>query len=395
MMLNRIKSQVTQILQLHHEFGDRLVGKSFSRLFILSVIATPVSAAHVLVFSGMHLETGAEQQWQRGIMLYHGIMFLLFSVLTWWTRPALKLSVDVQKRISRVIHALVLAAGVAVTSIDQLVTPAVTPFLVACTVAGALFIVNPLTALILYSALFGFYSIALTLTQTDPVILTSNLVNGLTACCIAVGLSWILWQQNIRTLQQQDVIFHQQHELELSNRQLELLATRDDLTGLANRRMLQMLAAEEQTLMVRQNTPACLLLLDLDLFKNINDELGHPAGDELLRQLGTLLTQTVRASDRVARWGGEEFAILLRNSDANQGLQVAEHIRAFIEQHHFELPNQAGVHHEIVMTASIGVAQLDAKADDMLDQAYRSADMALYAAKAGGRNRVVLHASAA
>ncbi len=371
------------------------MGKSFSRLFILSVIATPVSAAHVLVFSGMHLETGAEQQWQRGIMLYHGIMFLLFSVLTWWTRPALKLSVDVQKRISRVIHALVLAAGVAVTSIDQLVTPAVTPFLVACTVAGALFIVNPLTALILYSALFGFYSIALTLTQTDPVILTSNLVNGLTACCIAVGLSWILWQQNIRTLQQQDVIFHQQHELELSNRQLELLATRDDLTGLANRRMLQMLAAEEQTLMVRQNTPACLLLLDLDLFKNINDELGHPAGDELLRQLGTLLTQTVRASDRVARWGGEEFAILLRNSDANQSLQVAEHIRTFIEQHHFELPNQAGVPHEVVMTASIGVAQLDAKADDMLDQAYRSADMALYAAKAGGRNRVVLHASAA
>lgn len=383
------------MLHDHHTFGDELVGKSFSRMFILSVIATPVSAAHILVFGILNFETDIEQQWRLGILLYHSFMLLLCMALTWLTRPGRHASVTAQRRISRVIHATVLVAGVVVTSIDQLVTPAVTPFLAACTVAGALFIVNPLTALILYSLLFGFYAFALSLTQDIEAILISNLVNGLTACGIAIGLSWVLWQQNIRTLQQRDLIQQQKLELELSNRQLEQLATRDDLTGLANRRMLQMVTTEEQTLMNRQKIPACLLLLDLDLFKKINDELGHPAGDELLRQLAELLTQTVRASDRVARWGGEEFAILLRNTDADQGMQVAENIRALIEKHHFELINQDGVTHEVALTASIGVARLDASADDMLDHAYREADLALYAAKARGRNRVVLRASAA
>lgn len=395
MLLNKIKSRISQILHDHHTFGDELVGKSFSRMFILSVIATLVSAAHIPVFSALSFETDIEQQWRLGIVVYHSFMFLICAAFCVLTRPSRQLSITMRRRITRVLHGAVLLAGVVVTSIDQLVTPAVTPFLVACTVAGALFIVNPLTAVLIYSLLFCLYALVLPLTQTNEAILISNLLNGLTSCGIAIGLSWVLWQQNIRTLQQRDLIHQQKLELELSNRQLEQLATRDDLTGLANRRMLQMVATEEQTLMNRQKIPACLLLLDLDLFKSINDELGHPAGDELLRQLAELLTQTVRASDRVARWGGEEFAILLRNTDADQGMQVAENIRAFIEQHRFELVNQNGVTHEVALTASIGVARLDAGADDMLDHAYREADLALYAAKAGGRNRVVLRAIAA
>ncbi|MDP1757814.1 MAG: hypothetical protein Q8L38_10295, partial [Pseudohongiella sp.] len=221
MLLNKIKSRISQILRDHHTFGDELVGKSFSRMFILSVIATLVSAAHILVFGGLSFETDIEQQWRLGILLYHSVMFVLFGTLTLLTRPSRQVSISTRRRITRVIHASVLVAGVVVTSIDQLVTPAVTPFLVACTVAGALFIVNPLTALILYSLLFGFYAFALSLTKGIETILISNLVNGLTACGIAIVLSWVLWQQNIRTLQQRDLIHQQKLELELSNRQLE------------------------------------------------------------------------------------------------------------------------------------------------------------------------------
>ena len=392
---NPIKLHLKRVLQLHLDFEDRLVSITFDRLFLLSVLMLMVTAAGLLITSSLSFETATQQQWQRALVWNSGLTFLSFTVLCWWTRPSLKLSALVKKRITRVAHALVLAAGISVTSIDQMVTPAVTPFLMACTVASVLIIVNPLTALIIYSALLGIYAGAMTLTQTDPIFLISNLFNGLMACCMSVGFSWILWQQKISALQQQDVIFKQQKELEQKNSQLEQLATRDDLTGLANRRMLRILTTEEQTLMIRQNTPTCLLLLDLDLFKNINDELGHPAGDDLLRQLGALLPKTVRASDWVARWGGEEFAILLRNSDVNQGLQVAEHVRTMIEKHCFHLPNLLGVQHDIAMTVSIGVAQMDAKADDMLDLAYKAADLALYEAKAGGRNRVVLHACAA
>jgi diguanylate cyclase (GGDEF)-like protein len=395
MIINSIKFHHNRILQLHLDCEDRLVRITFSRLYLLSVMMLMVTAAGFVIASNLSFETDTEQQWQQALILISCIIFLSFSVLCWWARPCLKLSALVQKRITRFAHALLLATGLSVSSIDQLVIPAVTPFLMACTAASVLIIVNPLTALIIYSALLVFYAGAMTLTQADPIFLISNLFNGLMACCMSVGFSWIQWQQNISDLQQQDVIFQQRQELEQKNSQLEQLATRDYLTGLANRRKLQILTTEEQALMIRQNTPACLLLLDLDLFKNINDELGHPAGDELLRQLGALLPQTVRASDWVARWGGEEFAILLRNSGANLGLQVAEHVRTMIEKHPFKLPNLLGVQHDIVMTASIGVAQMDAKAEDMLDLAYKAADLALYAAKAGGRNRVVLHASAA
>lgn len=393
MSANPIRSWTSQVLKDHHEFGDELLEKTFGRIFYLAAIAAPVSAAHILVFAGLSFEDSTEQSWQTGIILYHSVLCLLATVLAVVTRPAHQntLSPATRRRLCQISHVAVLAAGAAVTSIDQLVTPAVTPFLVACTVAGVLFIVNPLNAFGLYLLMFFIYCAGLLLTQTDSAILTSNMVNGLTACSIAAGLSWLLWKQNISALQQRNIILEQQQKLELSNRQLEQLATRDELTGLANRRMLQMLAADEQNVMKRQRSPACLLLLDLDHFKNVNDAYGHPAGDQILRQLATLLTHSVRSADRIARWGGEEFGILLRNTDATQAAQVAEHIRTIIQQHAFELTDQAGNAVVINMTVSIGLTSMDAADTDMLSEAYRRADIALYAAKAGGRNRVNTH----
>jgi hypothetical protein len=207
---NPIKLHLKRVLQLHLDFEDRLVSITFDRLFLLSVLMLMVTAAGLLITSSLSFETATQQQWQRALVWNSGLTFLSFTVLCWWTRPSLKLSALVKKRITRVAHALVLAAGISVTSIDQMVTPAVTPFLMACTVASVLIIVNPLTALIIYSALLGIYAGAMTLTQTDPIFLISNLFNGLMACCMSVGFSWILWQQKISALQQQDVIFQQQ-----------------------------------------------------------------------------------------------------------------------------------------------------------------------------------------
>lgn len=391
MLLAPVKSRILQILQLHHEFGNELLENSFHHIFYLTAIAAPVSAVHVLIFLNLSFDSANDQTWQTGITIYHAVLCLLACVLALITRPSRRatLSASIRWWLYRVCHIALVMAGIIVTSIDQLVTPSVTPFVLTCILAGVLFIVNPLTALVLYSALFISYALAVSLTQANDAILASNLVNGLTACSIAAGLSWLLWLQNIRSLQQRRTIQQQQGKLELTNRQLEQLATRDDLTGLANRRMLQMLVAEEQLLMKRQISAACLLLLDLDHFKSINDRYGHPGGDQILQQLAELLTQTVRASDRVARWGGEEFGILLRNTDAARALQVAELIRSVIEQHSYQLTDQSGQTHKVSITASIGLACLDASTADMLHQGYRDADVALYEAKASGRNRVV------
>jgi diguanylate cyclase (GGDEF)-like protein len=157
-------------------------------------------------------------------------------------------------------------------------------------------------------------------------------------------------------------------------------AATDALTGLPNSRAVQdtlkrMVAHASRTL-----SPLTALLLDLDHFKQINDSYGHGRGDDVLAALGTTVQATLRASDFVGRYGGEEFVILLPNTPRDEGLIVAEKIRAAVET--ITIPGLT-----LAITASLGLAVLP---DDAGESAslLREADRALYAAKANGRNRV-------
>lgn len=160
---------------------------------------------------------------------------------------------------------------------------------------------------------------------------------------------------------------------------LEALANTDALTGLPNRRALY--AAIERVLELsarRPDQPACLVLLDLDHFKGINDRYGHNAGDVVLAQASDRLRVGLRGSDTVGRWGGEEFLVVLPGADAPGAEQVAERLRREIGAHPF--PEVGRV------TASLGVAQ--AEPGDDLGRWVARADAALYRAKASGRDRV-------
>ena len=131
----------------------------------------------------------------------------------------------------------------------------------------------------------------------------------------------------------------------------------------------------------RTGAPLSAIVLDLDEFKALNDRHGHLAGDEVLEMVGTTLRHGVRASDFACRWGGEEFVMLLPDTDQEGALQVAETMRASLDG--LEVP---GVTAHI--TASLGVATLPDHANDG-PSLIRAADRALYAAKAAGRNRVI------
>lgn len=175
-------------------------------------------------------------------------------------------------------------------------------------------------------------------------------------------------------------------ELQAANAALEHLATRDPLTGLHNRRSLDARLAEAQALDRRygQNGRVHgLLLIDADHFKRVNDQFGHPAGDAVLRQLATMLQASVRVTDVVARFGGEEFAVLLPElAGPLEAVMAAEKIRGAVE---------AAVFPEVGrLTVSIGVSLAspdDPDAGPLIDRA----DAALYDAKRGGRNAVVLN----
>lgn len=162
---------------------------------------------------------------------------------------------------------------------------------------------------------------------------------------------------------------------------LQQQSVTDGLTGLFNHRYFQGSLLEVEA--GAEEHPYCVLMLDVDNFKNYNDTLGHLKGDELLRQLAVLIRKSVRTFDVVARYGGEEFAIILRNCSRKTALCIAERIRKEVAEYQFfgrECQPQGRV------TVSIGVAAYNKELDK--DQLLDFADQAMYLAKKKGRNRV-------
>jgi diguanylate cyclase (GGDEF)-like protein/PAS domain S-box-containing protein len=167
---------------------------------------------------------------------------------------------------------------------------------------------------------------------------------------------------------------------------LEQLATRDGLTGLANRRCFDDTLGAEWQRALRNQQPLSLLMVDVDNFKQYNDAYGHLGGDECLQRIASAVASEMRANDLVARYGGEEFAVILPNQSLKGAAIVAERIRCRVEQ--LRLPNLGSQQH--VVTVSIGAATALASPATDPSQLVATADSALYRAKHMGRNRISL-----
>ena len=189
-------------------------------------------------------------------------------------------------------------------------------------------------------------------------------------------------QCNIRDITQRKhaelLLAEQQRALESANEKLEMLAHTDGLTGLRNYRSLQELLNSEFDRSSRYQTPLSLVLLDVDKFKHFNDTFGHPAGDEVLRNVARVLQREARSTDLVARYGGEEFAVVLTNTDTVEAWIAAERFRNAIE---------AAPWQKRAVTASFGVTT---KSTASINAAalINAADSALYQSKVSGRNLV-------
>ena len=168
---------------------------------------------------------------------------------------------------------------------------------------------------------------------------------------------------------------------------LELQSITDPLMGIYNRRYLEMRLNEEVQRAQRYKFPLSLLLLDIDHFKQINDNFGHHNVDKVLIGIGDILKTTARKADIPARYGGEELVLILPNTSEEDALVLAERLRVTIEHQQFSMegPNRAEFH----STASIGVSSLreDYRGPDEL---LKGADWAMYSAKRSGRNRVIV-----
>lgn len=176
---------------------------------------------------------------------------------------------------------------------------------------------------------------------------------------------------------------HADEQIRQLNSRLEQLAMTDELTGLENRRSFFKWGVEEIRRSQRYHSPLTLLMIDIDSFKTINDTFGHDAGDHMLCCVADTLQHLIRDIDKLARLGGEEFGILLPNTEMAEAVKLADRLRLAVERATCSVQDQ-----KMNVTLSIGVATYDERIQD-IDSLLKDADAAMYQAKNQGRNRVV------
>jgi diguanylate cyclase (GGDEF)-like protein len=163
--------------------------------------------------------------------------------------------------------------------------------------------------------------------------------------------------------------------------ELEYLADHDTLTGLFNRRGVDLSLLHSHAQCLRTNTPHCVAILDLDHFKRINDQHGHKTGDQVLKTVAERLRSNAREADWIGRWGGEEFVVFLHGATERQALQAVERLRLAVAAQPITCD---GLELHITLSAGLAAYRLH---EDQPDRVMVRADRALYRAKHAGRNR--------
>ena len=194
---------------------------------------------------------------------------------------------------------------------------------------------------------------------------------------LSLELGWLLlWEAVILILDGSRL----QNQLSRQNRELHLKASTDELTGLKNRLLLDSQLSAEKEMAVRYNLPLSLILIDIDFFKVINDNHGHPMGDQVLKTIALICRNNLRITDQIFRWGGEEFLIISPHTDSISAEHLAEKLRVLVESNHFDSVG--------TVTISCGVATLTL--NEETQDWFKRVDEALYQAKKQGRNRVAV-----
>ncbi|MBS4174539.1 GGDEF domain-containing protein [Bacillus sp. FJAT-49736] len=360
------------------------------RIYLLFSILMIIHLAQGIIFLIYNPGFKAEDnvyQWRMGIAISNFVMFgvvLIIGGTALWLKQK---QLDKSKA-SSVLQLIAITAyfsfGIIVSAYGQLVNAGSNVFSSVCIGIAVIFLMNPVKALIFYCIAFFFFHFGISFTQHNNDILLSERVNSISVVGISFGIALISWRNSIYKIYQEKEIEKQNQMLEAQNKQLEFLATHDSLTGLFNRMEFMKCVEIEMTRMSRNNSNTCIILMDIDHFKHVNDQYGHPSGDKILKEVGILLSNLLDSKYLPARLGGEEFIFLLPETSLEEATEVAETIKSAIQSYMCTVENET-----IIVTASLGVASLNMEEADPFTSCYHRADIALYKAKNNGRNRVV------
>lgn len=390
-LIRTLPEMVNKLLLFDHPFEAEIDQNNLRRIIILFYLMVPVHLVHIIIFyQAMAGDSAALDDitttWRLGIIYAHLAMLILALLAGLLASFLYRKKLDsgsAVRILAAIVAFLYLLFGALVCIIDQLVTSSINPYLISSMAVGLVILLHPYLTLLYYPLIFFFFYYLVPLTQQDSSLITTVRANGVSAAAIGMGLALIVWRTNLMTLTQSKTIEQQKEELVAKNRQLEKMARIDMMTGLYNRMSFTEETEKELARTRRTGNDSTIVLLDLDNIKKINDQYGHPAGDQVLVAVAELIKSQLRSVDLAARFGGDEFALLLPDTDLQGALKVADKVRLAIANHYFPLDDE-----NLRITASFGVAVLNSGDDQSFNSLYQEADQALYRAKNEGRNRV-------
>jgi diguanylate cyclase (GGDEF)-like protein len=287
---------------------------------------------------------------------------------------------------------LVWCAGI--SFLDQLHSGQIMVYIVAVIAVSVTPVFKPRILTLMYLPIHISFLLLLIYSQKSTEIPFGNIVNSTTFVIISWAIAYMRYNRQVAAFNNNKLIEEKNIELEKinkklqeANEKLEILSQTDGLTGILNRTMFDRTISLEWDRCKRQFTPLSLIMGDIDCFKSFNDNYGHQAGDNCIRQVAAVLSSCARrASDSVARYGGEEFAVILPDINKNDAEKLAELMRKRVEE--LSIPHSASCESEFV-TISMGVYTVTPSNELTLEELIGNADKSLYEAKQW-RNKVVV-----
>lgn len=383
-----LRVRLKQLIQEYGQIQSEGTMDTLRRCRMLVMVAVPLHFGLGVFFAQFKAPTGrpdiqawadALTVWQFGLAAV--LLILGVSIHRYLARQTVANWLGTSMQVAFVVAYLTF--GAAGSYFDLRIGNGIATFLIICLGVGTLSLMRPLMSISIFGTTGWVFSTILHRSTIDPTLLASIVVQVVAMLVMATGMSMVLWHQYTRMVLLRRQLSESNGILKAQQQELVTLAERDPLTGLYNRRQFMRMAEMELVRADRMPRGTSLLMVDLDYFKKVNDQHGHPAGDGVLQQVASILLGSVRASDLVGRMGGEEFIVLLPYTTPDQAVVVAEKLRQALRAHPLKIERL-----ELPVTASFGVTGITETQKAPLQALYAAADTALYTAKHAGRDRV-------
>lgn len=386
--LQRVWNSARALKQAYDQVQGEATVDTLKRCQVLLLVALPLHTALSLWFSLYVAPAGRPdlQAWADALAWLQGGLVVVLLVLGLLARTLLRRGAGAGlagMAVQAVFCAAYLAFGAAAGILDVGVGNGIATFLVICMAVAVLSLMRPALSAALFGLAFVFFFSVLRTRAIDSALLASLQIQAIAVVLMAQLIAVMVWHQYACRVLLSRRLEAAHADLLAKQKELESLAEHDMLTGLYNRRKFMQLAEQELGRVSRIPTETWLLMVDLDFFKRINDQYGHPVGDGVLQQVAAILKDGVRSTDVVARIGGEEFIVLMPNTRREGAMAVAEKLRIAVRTRPLELLERL-----VPVTASFGVTGLAPHQRASIDTLYAAADKALYVAKNLGRDRV-------